>query len=210
MYKPNTVILLTYDKKQRYCTYMIDVTSKNIYEHHHSFFERSIPNIISYLGVIAFLVLIFFVGTPRQPSTRFYLDTPSSDFKILVIAIGILIGILIYFVLRKDNQGLHIDEYLKKYPESVKITEKDEIDKIMKTVYPRVILIIVGTLGLFIFSIVVYRQFWNYHNFGSYLWATLIFIYASAISSTLKNARFVSKLHTEMKEMCEMPKEPEK
>ena len=210
MYKPNTVIRIAYDPKQISNVYMLDVTSKNFYTHVDNFFELNTTNILTYLCIVVHVIMAFFVGTPRQPSTRLYLDDPSSNFKILMIVIGVLMGILMFLVLRKKNQGLHIEEYLDKYPYSEKITEKDEVDEIMNRAQIRAALIMVGTIGLPIWSIFTYRQFWNYNNFGTYLWATLIFIIAAATASLWKNVRFLLKLYAEMYATPKTPKVSEK
>ena len=198
MFKPNTVIVIAYDSKQINKIYMLDVTSKNFYSHFYDYFKLNTINILTYLCIAISLVMLVIIGTPHRPSTRFYLDAPSKNFKILMVVIGILIGIMIFLVLKKKNQKLHIKEYLKQYPDSEEVTEKDEIDEIMNRAQMRAAVIMIGTVGLYIWSVITYRQFWNYHNFGSYLWATALFLTASVTASLLKNIRFVSKLHTEM------------
>ena len=198
MYKPNTVIVIAYESKRKYCTYVLDITSRNIYTHAYDFFELSITNILGYLSVIVLLVMFAIIGKPHRPSIQFYLDDPSRSFGILMLVIGILIGILVFLVFRKKNKGLLIEEYLKKYPESEKVTEKDKINKIMTKAKIKAPLVIGITIGPFIWSVFTYRQFFEYHNFGSYLWATALFIGASAAASLWKNALFLSKLYKEM------------
>lgn len=134
----------------------------------------------------------------KIPDTRFYLNALSSSSKILLAVIGILSGILMFLVFTKNGQGLHITEYSKKYPDSEEITKKDEIDDIMNLAQIRSILVIVVTIGLLIWSLIIYRQFWNYHNFGAYIWTTALFIISSAVASLWKTALFVLKLYKEM------------
>ena len=203
VYKENTVIIVASDSKQKNKTYMFDVASKKFYYHFENYFEiyfqkPSVGVILGFLGIIVLMIMLFFIGLPHQLNTIFYLNAPSINFKILMAVIGILLGILIFLVLRKTGQGLHITEYLKKYPDSEEITKKDEIDKIMNQAQIRSILVIVVTIGLLIWSILIYRQFWNYHNFGNYIWATALFIISSAVASLWKTVLFVLKLYKEM------------
>ena len=198
MYKPNTVIVIAYDFVQINKIYMIDVTSKNFYYHNEVLFKFSADTILGYLPGIVLLIMTIFIGMPHQPNELFYLDDLPRNLKILITIIGILVGILMFYVLKIKNQGLHIKKYLQQYPDSVKVTKKDEIDKIMNKAQTRSTLIMGVTIGLLIWSIFIYRQFWNQHNFGSYLWATALFMVASATASLWKNARFIMKLHTEM------------
>ena len=170
---------------------MLDVTTKNFYSH-----------TTNHLGILSIIIvhaiMATFIGLPSRLSTRFYLDDPSSNFKIMMIVIGILMGILIFFVLKKKNEGFQTKVYLKQYPDSEKVIEKDEIEMIMTRAQIRAALVMVGVIVLPVWSVHMYRQFWNYHNFGSYFWATSSFIATSATASLWKNVRFVSKLHTEM------------
>jgi len=203
VYKENTVIIIAFDSKQKNKTYMLDVASKKFYYHFENYFEKYFQKprfgtILGYLGIAVLMIMLFFIGMPHQPSTRFYLNSPSNYFKILAASIGILLGILVFLVLRKKGQGLHITEYLEKYPSLEEITRKDEIDEIMNKAQIRSIMVIVVTMGLLIWSMFIYRQFWNYHNFGAYLWATAIFIISSTTASLWKTVLFVLKLYKEM------------
>ena len=195
-YKPNTVIVIAYDSKQKHKAYMIDVTSKDFYYHLDDPF--SAKWILGYLGGLVQIVMLFVIGFPNQPNAQFYLEEPSRNFKILMIAIGIIMGILIFFVLKRKNQELDIKAYLIKYPDSEKVTKKEEVDMIMNRSQKGSLSMMIMTPASLIVSIFIYRQFWNYHNFGSYLWATVLFMVASLIASFWKNVWFISKFHEEM------------
>ena len=208
MYKPNTVIVIANDSKQTNKIYTLDVTSKSFYYHFEDFFQLNAGRIWGYLSVIVFAAIILVIRMP-QLSTHLYLDDPSGKIKILMLIIGILLGILMFFVLKKKSQNLKIEAYLKKYPDSERITERDKIDEIMNRTQTRAMLIVVGATGAFIWSVFTFRQFWDYHNFGLYLFATSLFIMASAIASLWKNTRFALKLHTEMYATPKVSEKPE-
>ena len=191
------MIVIAYDSKQKNKIYTLDVTSKNFYSHFDDFFQLSTGRISGFLGVLVFAAIAIINGTP-QLHTRLYLNDPSKNFKILMVIIGIVVGILIFFILKINNQKFQLEEYLKEYPDSEKITEKDEINDIMIRAKIRALLIVVVTIGLLIWSIFTYRNFWDYHNFSSYLWATSLFILAFVVASSWKNAQFALRVHSEM------------
>jgi len=197
MIRENTVIIASYDSKQIDKTYMLDVTSKSFYYHSREHF--SIDRIIGYLSIFMITMTIMVtIRVPYLPDLSFYLDALSSNFKILMVAIGVVVGVLIFLVLKIKSQQLHITEYLNQYPDLEKVTEKDEIDKIMNRAQIRSVLVIATTIGLLIWSAFKYRQFWDYHNVVYYLWATALFLTASALASLWENTLFILKLHKEM------------
>lgn len=199
VYKQNTVIIVASCSKQKDKTYMLDVNSKKFYFHFENYFEiyfqkPSVGIILGCLGAIALMIMAFVIGAPHQLNTRFYLNAPSSNLKILMAIIGIIMGILMFIVLKKKGQGLHITAYLKKYPDSKEVTKKDEIDKIMNQAQKRAAIVVVVTIGLLVWSVFMYKQFWNYHNFGAYLWAIALFTISSAAASLWQTALLVLKL----------------
>ena len=196
MYKQNTVITVAYDAEQINKTYVLDVTSKNFYYYYQ--FENLYQPRALVIFIFLYVAAILIIGMIYQLSLRFYLDAATTNFKILMAIIMILLGILIFLLFKKTSQKLNLASYLKKFPDSKQVTNKNEIDEIMNRAQMRSVLVIATTIGLFIWSVFVYRQFWNYYSFSSYLWATILFLTASALATLWKNVLFVMKLHKEM------------
>lgn len=103
-----------------------------------------------------------------------------------------------FLVLKQNSQKLNLTTFKKKFPSSEQVTTKSEIDQVMNRVQMRSVLVIVTTIGIFFWSMYLYRQFWNYHNFGSYFWATNFFLITTALASLWKNALFVMRLYKGM------------
>ena len=70
VYKKNTVIIVAFDSKQKNKTYMLDVSSRKFFYHFENFFKiyfqkPSIGVILGFLGIIALMLMLFFLFLGR-------------------------------------------------------------------------------------------------------------------------------------------------
>lgn len=188
LFKPNTVIKVAYDMK-RNRIYTVDVTTGKFYSHSKNFgyTNMSVP-----VGMVL-------AGIIRSNSDRFrpdlYLDEPSNGFKILLIAMAILIGLLLFWILNRTRKKPQLEVYLQQHPQPELVKNANEgLDKAL----PRALLTIVFMVGFSIGSLHMFNQFLNNSNLVTYIWATALFLLFSSVTTILKSAIFILKLSIEM------------
>jgi len=189
MFKPNTIIVLAYIPKEN-TVYKVDVTTKKIYS---NFSDFRIVNSNAYyaIGVVIIGASSRFIA---DINPDFYLDTTCQ--QIFLVLAGILIGFLIFILVRMKRYGLHLEKYLQQLPEP---KEVHDIEKALDKGYLSAIQTAVVTIITLFGSIYMCNQFLNNGNLISYLWTLAWFSIFSWFSALLKGAKFAFKLAAEMK-----------
>ena len=191
MFKPSTIIPLTHDLKNN-TVYMVDVTTKKVYSQFKDFSKIN-TNISTVLSILLFVILSTIAELFRP---NLYLDQPSQSLKGFLVLMSILIGFLMFCLVRKKSYKLQLDEYLQQIPPP---EEVDNIEEILDKAHLRSLIIILTTAGLLIASINVYGRFLNNVNLGTYIMATMLFILFTVTTLAFKNSIFILKLTKEKK-----------
>ena len=190
LFKPHTVIYIFTDlKKGR--DYMVDITTRKFYSHPQS--VKIDTNLYAPIGVAFALMTRRFSD---QISVLLYLNEVSQSFKILLIVVGILVGVLAFWVGRKImyRHIFHLDEYLIQYPQSEDVSNINEIiEKGSNSAVVNLVIIVGGGIG----SVMMFDSFLNNSNFGTYFWAILLIVVPSLLLSRIKELIFILGLKPE-------------
>lgn len=185
--KANTLIPIYYDREQsKVC--MMNVTTRQFYFHYQSFEQIST---LVFLGVV--LVLN---GLVRRSQLHFHL---THNFKILLILVSILVGILSLLLFIKKRYQPLFTEYMRRkpYPEEVKST--DDITKILGVAQSAMLMLIIFSIGMLIWSMVLFKRFLSDSSLATYTLATSLLLGFLYFFSRIDHAIFTLKLVAEIK-----------
>jgi len=185
VFKKNTVIIINSDTKKN-LIYAMDITTKKIYSHAEN--EKFDINVMATFAMVLAGGITFFSDRYRS---QLYLSNVSQSFKILIIFFGILLGILIFLLMQKNQNIFHLEDYFKKFPSYKEIHDSDKIKKILEKANgmstANFFLIFGGIIG----SIAMYNRFLTYSNLLTYIWATLLFGFSAFLTSGIKQFIFI-------------------
>jgi len=187
LFKPNMIVVIATDANEKK-VYTVDTTTRKFYVHSQNFM------ISENLGIMIALVLsIIIPRTASQFRSQLYIGEVSQGFKILLIVIGILIGISMFWLkmmLNKKNI-LHLDDYFKKRPQSVDVSD---INRVIGKAVIAAIGILAFIFGGAIGSIINFNQFLNSSNLSTYFWAVLLFAIFSFSIAEIRTVVLVFEL----------------
>lgn len=187
-FKSNTMLPI-YDHKQNK-TYMVNVTTRKVYVHSQKF--KSINTIVTALtgGALYRAVLSL------QP--RLYLNESLQRFKPLLAIVAITIGFVLLVWLSKKKQQPQFKDYVEAHKDAKEVKYNDEIEKIFIHARNQIQIGMCASLGLLIWCIWLFNQFFSYSNMGTYVLATVILMVVALALSGLRYGLFMLKLVNEM------------
>jgi len=156
MFKPNAIITLVYDSKNN-IVYKIDVTTRKIYS---NFSDSSIAKSNTFAAIVVILATTITRMT-ADIRPNLYLNITLQYLKIPLMFVGILIGFLMFNLVKRKRYGLQLDKYLKQLPPP---KEVHDIDAALDKAYLAAILAVVITLGFLFANVYMWNQFFNDGN----------------------------------------------
>jgi len=182
LFKPHTVISIGSDlKKNR--VYTVDVTTQKFYAHSYRF--KASAYVYPLIGFVLFSVISIFV---QQFNEQLASNDIFQSIRILLIALGIVVGLLVFFIMWKMRYIFHFDEYLSRHPEVKKVRNINEVIESARLMVTLNILIIIGS---YVASINMFKQFLNNSNLVTYFWALFWFFLSSALLSGINHFIFI-------------------
>jgi len=162
-FKPNTILTIAADVNDKK-VYTIDITTRKIYVHSQNFVMSEEKGILIAL-VLSILII------PAIPN-QLIINEASQGFKNLLIWIGILIGLFMFWlrVILEKKHVLYLDDYLNKHPES---EEVDDINKVIGKASVGGIGDLVIILGTAVYSVTNFSRFLENSSLGAYLLAVV-------------------------------------
>ena len=196
MFKPNTMLPIVYDYKQNK-VYMINITTKKFYFHPKQFKPTSTLSAVIIGGG--------FSRVTRLWRPQLYLNDPSQVFKISLIIIVIVIGALLLGLLVKKRYQPQFKEYLENEPDSKVVENKVEIKRIRDSAQLQSLIIIFISISFLIWSVFIFNQFLDDGNLRTYIFAAILFLVFSFMSSRMDHSVFILKLTTTMNHNNQSP-----
>ena len=185
LFKPNTVICISSDSKNKK-VYAVDVTTQKFYSHPQS---TLVSSNITFIISFGLATIISILG--EQNREQLYLSGATQSLEIVLIGISVLMGVAVFFLVFKKNHAFHLNEYLKKYPQSEEVTNRNEIiDKAHFIATVNFFLIIGGAIG----SALMFEQFLRNSNLSTYFWATFLSMISSLLAAGIKQYIFILSL----------------
>ena len=186
LFKPNTVIYIGMDFKENE-VYIINVSTRKIYSYPQKAGVNTNLNIAIGFGLV-FAAII--PGIAEQFRSQLYMSEDYRSFKVLLVAIGILTGLLTFLLrlILEKKYSLQLDEHLKKHPQSVEVNDINKaLGKAAFLAISALIFILIGAIG----SAIMFGRFLGDSNLGTYLWSVLLFAVFSFLIAGIKHYIFI-------------------
>ena len=178
-----------YNRKQnKVC--MMNITSRKFYLHEQKFRQTS----ATIVGMTA--LSLNRLGRTLYP--RLYLYSLTRNFKVSLVLVSILIGILLLWLLVKKRYQPQFEEYINRKPNPKEIETFDEVRRILDDTQMRIIMAMFFTICLLIWSIVLFNRFFSDVNLGTYIWATTLLLSCIYLFSKIDHAFFILKIIPEI------------
>jgi len=168
---------------------MINVKTRQFYFHNQNFEQ---------ISTIAFACIGLGLNRlARSVRPELYLYSPTQNLKILLILISVFAGTLSLWLLVKKRYQPLFEDYMRRTPEEVKSI--DDISKILVIAQLVMLMIIFLSLGMLIWSIVLFSRFFDDSNLATYSLATTLLLGFSYFFSRIDHAVFILMIAPEMK-----------
>jgi len=161
------MIPIYYDREQnKVC--MINVTTRQLYFHNQNFEQIST---LVFLGVV-----LGINGLVRSLRPQLYLYNLTQNFKILLILVSILVGVLSLLLFIKKRYQPQFEEYMRRNPYPEEVKSKEDILEKLGTAQAAMLMLIIFSIGMFIWSMVLFNRFLSDSSLATYTLATTLLL----------------------------------
>jgi len=187
--KQNAVIPIFYKTKENR-TYVIDVTTRKIYWHKHKPFNVN----TTFIAGCSALFVAAIVPMMQNWLASQGLDNLAVSIRVLLIFIGIIAGILVFFIAREKRNFLGFEKFMIRYPEAEGVNDSAEIEELLSDISNRVSIMKYGLVMVPLIGIVFFSFFLSNSSLLVYCWGVLFSASSGFFAIYYKDIVFLSKI----------------
>ena len=187
--KQNAVIPILYKTKKNR-TYVIDVTTRKIYWHKH----KPLNVNTTFIAGCSALFVTAIVPMMQNWLASQGLDNLAASIRVLLTFIGIIAGILVFFIAREKRDFLQFEEFMIRYPEAEGVNDIAEIEELLSDISNRISIMKYGLVIVPLIGIVLFSIFLSNSSLLVYGWGVLFFTSSGFFAIYYKDIVFLSKI----------------